>query len=137
VPEMDAYHSMPQAAITALGLAILPADSTHSGRLGIVLELRPQIGWNLNRQIAHPVRRGLLLGFVTGDHARLTTASVLYAANAAIRGLLEDDFEACIVTVTHRRTTRSTNLLERLFVEERRFPTASREKPIYVRTAVI
>ena len=44
-----------------------PADSSHSGRLGIVLELRPQIGWNLNRQIAHPVRRGLLLGSVTGD----------------------------------------------------------------------
>jgi len=35
----------------------------------------------------------------------------------------EDDFEACIahlrLPVTHRRTTRTTNLLERLFVEER------------------
>jgi putative transposase len=36
----------------------------------------------------------------------------------------EDDFEACIahlrVPVPHRRATRTTNLLERLFVEERR-----------------
>jgi putative transposase len=36
----------------------------------------------------------------------------------------EDDFEACIahlrLPVTHRRSTRTTNLLERLFVEERR-----------------
>ena len=35
-----------------------------------------------------------------------------------------DDFEACIAhlrfPVTHRRTIRTTNLLERLFVEERR-----------------
>ena len=34
-----------------------------------------------------------------------------------------DDFEACIthlrLPVTHRRATRTTNLLERLFVEER------------------
>ena len=37
---------------------------------------------------------------------------------------LEDDFEACIahlrLPVTHRRFARTTNLLERLFVEERR-----------------
>jgi len=37
---------------------------------------------------------------------------------------LDDDFEACIAhlefPVNHRRTIRSTNLLERLFVEERR-----------------
>ena len=36
----------------------------------------------------------------------------------------ENDFESCIahlrLPVTHRRTTRTTNLLERLFVEERR-----------------
>jgi putative transposase len=36
----------------------------------------------------------------------------------------EDDFEACIahlrLPVTHRRAIRTTNLLERLFVEERR-----------------
>ena len=35
-----------------------------------------------------------------------------------------DDFEACIahlrMPVTHRRAIRTTNLLERLFVEERR-----------------
>ncbi len=36
----------------------------------------------------------------------------------------EDDFEACIahlkLPVAHRRATRTTNLLERLFLEERR-----------------
>jgi transposase-like protein len=36
----------------------------------------------------------------------------------------QDDFEACIAhlrpPVTHRRATRTTNLLERLFLEERR-----------------
>ena len=50
----------------------------------------------------------------------------------------EDDFEACIahlrLPVTHRRTTRTTNLLERLFVEERRrlkiIPNGFGEKPI-------
>ena len=50
----------------------------------------------------------------------------------------EDDFEACIahlrLPVTHRRTTRTTNLLERLFVEERRqlkiIPNGFGEKPV-------
>jgi hypothetical protein len=50
----------------------------------------------------------------------------------------DDDFEACIahlrLPVTHRRTTRTTNLLERLFVEERRrlkiIPNGFGEKPI-------
>jgi transposase-like protein len=50
----------------------------------------------------------------------------------------EDDFLACIahlrLPVTHRRTTRTTNLLERLFVEERRrlkiIPNGFGEKPI-------
>src|SRR3712207_5186697 len=49
----------------------------------------------------------------------------------------EDDFEACIahlrLPVTHRRSTRTTNLLERLFVEERRLkiiPNGFGEKPV-------
>jgi len=50
----------------------------------------------------------------------------------------QDDFEACIahlrLPVTHRRATRTTNLLERLFVEERRrlkiIPNAFGEKPV-------
>jgi putative transposase len=50
----------------------------------------------------------------------------------------EDDFEACIahlrLPVTHRRATRTTNLLERLFVEERRrlkiIPNGFGEKPV-------
>jgi putative transposase len=49
-----------------------------------------------------------------------------------------DDFEACIahlrLPVTHRRATRTTNLLERLFVEERRrlkiIPNGFGEKPV-------
>jgi transposase-like protein len=50
----------------------------------------------------------------------------------------EDDFEACIahlrLPIAHRRATRTTNLLERLFVEERRrlkiIPNAWGEKPV-------
>ena len=50
----------------------------------------------------------------------------------------EDDFEACIahlrLPVVHRRTARTTNLLERLFVEERRrlkiIPNGFGEKPV-------
>jgi putative transposase len=49
-----------------------------------------------------------------------------------------DDFEACIahlrLPITHRRATRTTNLLERLFVEERRrlkiIPNAFGEKAV-------
>ncbi|MCE2524348.1 MAG: transposase [Rhodobacteraceae bacterium] len=50
----------------------------------------------------------------------------------------EDDFDACIarlrMPVSHRRAIRTTNLLERLFVEERRrlkiIPNAWGEKPV-------
>ncbi len=50
----------------------------------------------------------------------------------------EDDFEACIahlrLPIAHRRATRTTNLLERLFVEERRrlkiIPNAWGERPV-------
>jgi putative transposase len=50
----------------------------------------------------------------------------------------DDDFEACIahlrLPVTHRRATRTTNLLERLFLEERRrlkiIPNGFGEKPV-------
>ena len=49
-----------------------------------------------------------------------------------------DDFEACIaqrrMPITHRRAIRTTNLLERLFVEEHRqlkiIPNAFGEKPV-------
>jgi putative transposase len=49
-----------------------------------------------------------------------------------------DDFEACIahlrLPIAHRRATRTTNLLERLFVEERRrlkiIPNALGEKAV-------
>jgi hypothetical protein len=57
-------------------------------------------------------------------------------ANAV--GCFMDDFEACIahlrLPMTHRRATRTTNLLERLFVEERRrlkiIPNAFGEKAV-------
>ena len=50
----------------------------------------------------------------------------------------KDDFEACIahlrMPIPHRRVIRTTNLLERLFVEERRrlkiIPNAFGEKPV-------
>ena len=61
-------------------------------------------------------------------------------ANALASALacFEDDFEACIahlrLPVTHRRFARTTNLLERLFVEERRrlkiIPNGFGEKPV-------
>ena len=44
-----------------------------------------------------------------------------------------DDFEACIahlrLPISHRRATRTTNLLERLFVEERRRPAEQQGRP--------
>jgi len=62
-----------------------------------------------------------------------------YADNlpTAVR-CFDDDFEACIahlrLPVTHRRSTRTTNLIERLFGEERRrlkiVPNAFGEKPV-------
>jgi len=59
------------------------------------------------------------------------------ALPSAVAGF-QDDFEACIahlrMPITHRRAIRTTNLLERLFVEERRrlkiIPNAFGEKPV-------
>ena len=60
------------------------------------------------------IARDLAAG-IRADHATLVPSAV---------ACFEDDFEACIahlrLPVTHRRATRTTNLLERLFVEERR-----------------
>ncbi len=68
---------------------------------------------------------------------RADYANVLPSALACF----EDDFEACIahlrLPVTHRRFARTTNLLERLFVEERRrlkiIPNGFGEKPVLLR----
>ena len=65
---------------------------------------------------------------------RADYADVLPSAFACF----DDDFEACIahlrLPVTHRRFARTTNLLERLFVEERRrlkiIPNGFGEKPV-------
>lgn len=65
------------------------------------------------------------------------TADYQCGLPSALAGF-QDDFEACIahlcMPITHRRAIRTTNLLERLFVEERRrmkiTPNAFGEKPI-------
>jgi transposase-like protein len=77
-----------------------------------------------SRAIARDLAEGLVKDFET----ELPSAVACFT----------DDFEACIahlrMPVTHRRAIRTTNLLERLFVEERRrlkiIPNAFGEKPV-------
>jgi putative transposase len=77
-----------------------------------------------SRAIARDLRAGIM-----ADYAESLPAAVKCFA---------DDFEACIghlrLPVTHRRSTRTTNLIERLFGEERRrmkiVPNAFGEKPV-------
>lgn len=77
-----------------------------------------------SRAIARDLAAGVIADFAT----ELATAVRCFT----------DDFEACIahlrMPVTHRRAIRTTNLLERLFVEERRrlkiIPNAFGEKPV-------
>ncbi len=72
--------------------------------------------------------RDLAEGLVKDYEAELPSAVACF----------QDDFEACIahlrLPVTHRRATRTTNLLERLFLEERRrlkiIPNAFGEKAV-------
>ncbi|MDX1489164.1 MAG: transposase, partial [Acidiferrobacterales bacterium] len=74
------------------------------------------------------IARDLAHGVVADYEAALPSAVACF----------QDDFEACIahlrMPVTHRRAIRTTNLLERLFVEERRrlkiIPNAFGEKPV-------
>ena len=74
------------------------------------------------------IARDLAEGVVDDFKTELPSAAVCFM----------DDFEACIahlrVPIAHRRATRTTNLLERLFVEERRrlkiIPNAFGEKPV-------
>ena len=76
--------------------------------------------------------RRLLSGALAG--IRADYADVLPSAFTCF----DDDFAACIahlrLPVTHRRFARTTNLLERLFVEERRrlkiIPNGFGEKPV-------
>ena len=74
-----------------------------------------------------------------GDRASIAGIRADYAnALPSALACFEDDFEACIahlrLPVTHRRFARTTNLLERLFVEERRrlkiIPNGFGEKPV-------
>jgi hypothetical protein len=74
------------------------------------------------------IARDLAAG-VAVDYARELPSAV---------ACFEDDFEACIahlrMPITHRRAIRTTNLLERLFLEERRrlkiIPNAFGERPV-------
>ena len=74
------------------------------------------------------IARDLAEGLVADSEKELPSAVACF----------QDDFEACIahlrLPVTHRRATRTTNLLERLFLEERRrlkiIPNAFGEKPV-------
>src|SRR5215213_4332665 len=77
-----------------------------------------------SRAIARDLAKG-----IRADYGTLLPSAV---------ACFEDDFEACIahlrLPVTHRRAIRTTNLLERLFVEERRrlkiIPNGFGEKPV-------
>ena len=70
-----------------------------------------------------------LAGGIRADYASIVPSAL---------ACFEDDFEACIahlrLPVSHRRATRTTNLLERLFLEERRrlkiIPNGFGEKPV-------
>jgi len=74
------------------------------------------------------IARDLAEGVVNDHEAELPSAVACF----------RDDLEACIahlrLPITHRRAIRTTNLLERLFVEERRrlkiIPNAFGEKPV-------
>ena len=74
------------------------------------------------------IARDLAAGVLADYQAELPSASACFG----------DDFEACIahlrMPITHRRAIRTTNLLERLFVEERRrlkiIPNAFGEKAV-------
>jgi putative transposase len=74
------------------------------------------------------IARQLAMG-IRADYADLLPSAL---------ACFDDDFEACIahlrLPVTHRRFIRTTNLLERLFVEERRrlkiIPNGFGEKPV-------
>ena len=74
------------------------------------------------------IARDLAEGLAQDYEAKLPSAVVCF----------QDDFEACIahlrLPVTHRRATRTTNVLERLFLEERRrlkiIPNAFGEKAV-------
>jgi transposase-like protein len=74
------------------------------------------------------IARELAAGVIADFEAELLSAVACFT----------DDFEACIthlrMPIPHRRAIRTTNLLERLFVEERRrlkiIPNAFGEKPV-------
>ncbi len=94
-------------------------------------DLWPEVKARITAAYQAPSRaiaRDLAKGIVEDHEKDLPTAVACFM----------DDFEACIahlrMPVTHRRAIRTTNLLERLFVEERRrlkiIPNAFGERPV-------
>ena len=87
-----------------------------------------------SRAIARDLAAGVLAAGVLAAGVLADYQAKLPSATACF----EDDFEACIahlrMPITHRRAIRTTNLLERLFVEERRrlkiIPNAFGEKAV-------
>jgi putative transposase len=87
---------------------------------------------NLEAKVPQERWREGKAGVLAAYHASSPTIAVLCAEKftktwsnerPSAAKCFEDDFEACIVhlklPVAHRRATRTTNLLERLFLEER------------------
>ena len=104
-----------------------PADTGPAGRPGrgpssLLLAVAQDPGRDRTPEL--PAAAGVVADYET----ELPTATASFM----------DDFEACIahlrMPITHRRAIRTTNLLERLFVEERRrlkiIPNAFGEKPV-------
>jgi transposase-like protein len=94
-------------------------------------DLWPEVKARIQAAYQAPSRaiaRDLAAGVVADYEGELPSAIACF----------QDDFEACIaylrMPVTHRRAIRTTNLLERLFVEERRrlkiIPNAFGERPV-------
>ena len=92
----------------------------------------PEFKARVTASLSGSPREAIARQLATG--IRADYANVLPSALACF----EDDFESCIahlrLPVTHRRFVRTTNLLERLFVEERRrlkiIPNGFGEKPV-------
>lgn len=94
-------------------------------------DLWPEVKARITAAYQAPSRaiaRDLARGVVEDYEKKLPSATACFM----------DDFEACIahlrMPVSHRRAIRTTNLLERLFVEERRrlkiIPNAFGERPV-------
>ena len=124
-------HQGDRDLLPALGPPALPGAPHAQPRRQGPEDQWPELKARVQAAYQAPSRaiaRDLAAG-VVADYARDLPSAV---------ACFEDDFEACIahlrMPVTHRRAIRTTNLLERLFVEERRrlkiIPNAFGERPV-------